>query len=442
MREMKDSGVEWIGEIPEDWNVGKTLYALSMPITDGPHETPELFDDGIPFISAEAVSCGNGHIDFEHIRGFISQEFYEECCKKYIPQINDIYMIKSGATTGKVAKVETQKLFTIWSPLAVFRVEPQRCYYEYLYYFIQSDAYQKQIENKWTYGTQQNIGMRTLEKLMICFPSITQQKLIADYLDTKCSKIDEIIEKQQATIEKLKEYKLSVITEAVTKGINPNVEMKESGIEWIGKIPMKWNVGKTLYALSMPITDGPHETPELFDKGIPFVSAEAVSCGNGVIDFEHIRGYISQEFYEACCKKYVPKINDIYMIKSGATTGKVAIVDTDRKFTIWSPLAVFRCNPDKMNYMYLLYFLQSDVYQKQVQDKWTYGTQQNIGMRSLEKLFVCFPSLDEQRNIADYLNEQCIRIEKNINERKLIIQKLKEYKKSLIYEVVTGKKEV
>lgn len=130
------------------------------------------------------------------------------------------------------------------------------------------------------------------------------------------------------------------------------------------------------------------------------------------------------------------------MIKSGATTGKVAIVDTDRKFTIWSPLAVFRCNPNKMNYMYLLYFLQSDVYQKQVQDKWTYGTQQNIGMRSLEKLFVCFPSLDEQRNIADYLNEQCIRIEKNINERKLIIQKLKEYKKSLIYEVVTGKKEV
>ena len=442
MREMKDSGVEWIGEIPEDWNVGKTLYALSMPITDGPHETPELFDEGIPFISAEAVSCGNGHIDFEHIRGFISQEFYEECCKKYIPQINDIYMIKSGATTGKVAKVETQKLFTIWSPLAVFRVEPQRCYYEYLYYFIQSDAYQKQIENKWTYGTQQNIGMRTLEKLMICFPSITQQKLIADYLDSKCSKIDESIEAHQAIIEKLKEYKLSVITEAVTKGINPNVEMKESGIEWIGKIPIKWNVGKTLYALSMPITDGPHETPELFDKGIPFVSAEAVSCGNGVIDFEHIRGYISQEFYEECCKKYVPQINDIYMIKSGATTGKVAIVDTDRKFTIWSPLAVFRCNPNKMNYMYLLYFLQSDVYQKQVQDKWTYGTQQNIGMRSLEKLFVCLPSLDEQRNIADYLNEQCIRIEKNINERKLIIQKLKEYKKSLIYEVVTGKKEV
>ena len=137
MRKMKDSGVEWIGEIPTNWQVGKTLYALSVPITDGPHETPELFDSGIPFVSAEAVSCGNGHIDFKHIRGYISQEFYDECCKKYIPQRNDIYMIKSGATTGKVAKVETDKIFTIWSPLAVFRCHPKRYHHEYLYYFIQ-----------------------------------------------------------------------------------------------------------------------------------------------------------------------------------------------------------------------------------------------------------------------------------------------------------------
>ena len=251
MRKMKDSGVEWIGEIPADWNVGKTLYALSMPITDGPHETPELFEEGIPFVSAEAVSCGNGHIDFEHIRGFISQDFYDECCKKYIPEMHDIYMIKSGATTGKVAKVETEKLFTIWSPLAVFRTNPKKCFYEYLYYFIQSDAYQKQIENKWTYGTQQNIGMRTLEKLMICFPSIDQQMNIADYLDVKCSKIDEIIEKQLSIIEKLKEYKLSIITEAVTKGINPDVELKDSTIDMCEQIPVHWGISQNRYLFSL-----------------------------------------------------------------------------------------------------------------------------------------------------------------------------------------------
>ena len=79
MRKMKDSGIEWIGEIPENWSVGKTLYGLSMPITDGPHETPELYEEGIPFVSAEAVSNGNGKIDFEHIRGYISKEYYDEC---------------------------------------------------------------------------------------------------------------------------------------------------------------------------------------------------------------------------------------------------------------------------------------------------------------------------------------------------------------------------
>lgn len=125
-RKMKDSGIEWIGEIPEDWEIVKTLYVLTMPITDGPHTTPELFDEGIPFVSAEAVSCGNGQIDFNHIRGYISKEFYDECCKKYIPKMNDIYMIKSGATTGKVALVNTNRVFTIWSPLAVFRCDEQK----------------------------------------------------------------------------------------------------------------------------------------------------------------------------------------------------------------------------------------------------------------------------------------------------------------------------
>ena len=118
---MRDSGIPWIGEVPEGWKIPKTLYVLDMPITDGPHITPQLYDDGIPFISAEAISSGK--IDFNHKRGFISEEFYKLCCLKYIPQKNDIYMVKSGATTGRVAIVDTDDVFTIWSPLAVFRAD-------------------------------------------------------------------------------------------------------------------------------------------------------------------------------------------------------------------------------------------------------------------------------------------------------------------------------
>lgn len=431
MREMKDSGVEWIGEIPEDWNVGKTLYALSMPITDGPHETPELFDEGIPFISAEAVSCGNGHIDFEHIRGFISQEFYEECCKKYIPQINDIYMIKSGATTGKVAKVETQKLFTIWSPLAVFRVEPQRCYYEYLYYFIQSDAYQKQIENKWTYGTQQNIGMRTLEKLMICFPSITQQKLIADYLDTKCSKIDEIIEKQQAIIEKLKEYKFSIITEVVTKGINPYVEMKDSTIDMCEQIPVHWDISQNRYLFSLREEKNykPLEEVRLLslytDLGV-FPHGEQEERGNKAVKAE---GY--KVVYE----------NDIVVNIILAWMGAIGRSAYDG---VTSPAYdIYKPNEDVCSryyhYLYRTKPFSAECYKYGrgiMAMRWrTYSSE-------FKSIKVPVPPYVEQCQIADYLDSKCDMLDKTIADRNKAIDKLQEYKKSLIYEVVTGKKEV
>ena len=273
-------------------------------------------------------------------------------------------------------------------------------------------------------------------------PSFPEQQAIADYLDWKCGEIDELITLQEEMITKLQSYKQSVITEAVTKGLDKNVLLKDSGIKWIGEIPKHWEASKTLFVLSMSITDGPHTTPELFETGIPFVSAEAVSFGNGRIDFSHIRGYISEIFYQECCKKYIPQIDDIYMIKSGATTGRVAIVDADIKFTIWSPLAVFRCNKERMLPRFLFYQLQSNGYQKQIELNWSYGTQQNIGMRTLEKLILSVPPLPEQYSIADYLDKKCSEIDKQISIKQQKIEKLKEYKKSLIFECVTGKRKV
>ena len=431
MREMKDSGVEWIGEIPADWNVGKTLYALSMPITDGPHETPELFEEGIPFVSAEAVSCGNGHIDFEHIRGFISQDFYDECCKKYIPEMHDIYMIKSGATTGKVAKVETEKLFTIWSPLAVFRTNPKKCFYEYLYYFIQSDAYQKQIENKWTYGTQQNIGMRTLEKLMICFPSIDQQMNIADYLDVKCSKIDEIIEKQLSIIEKLKEYKLSIITEAVTKGINPDVELKDSTIDMCEQIPVHWGISQNRYLFSLRDEKNykPLEEVRLLslytDLGV-FPHGEQEERGNKAVKAE---GY--KVVYE----------NDIVVNIILAWMGAIGRSAYDG---VTSPAYdIYKPNEDVCSryyhYLYRTKPFSAECYKYGrgiMAMRWrTYSSE-------FKSIKVPVPPYVEQCQIADYLDSKCDMLDKTIADRNKAIDKLQEYKKSLIYEVVTGKKEV
>ena len=129
------------------------------------------------------------------------------------------------------------------------------------------------------------------------------------------------------------------------------------------------------------------------------------------------------------------------MIKSGATTGNVGIVETNDIFTIWSPLAVFRCNKE-VYFKYLYYFLQSSIFQEQVKNKWSYGTQQNIGMRVLESLYLTYGDCNEQENIANYLDDKCIKINNAISLKEEGIDKLESYKKSLIYECVTGTREV
>ena len=368
--------------------------------------------------------------------------------KKEIPQkliVNkgDILICSrngSAELIGKAAFIELQMVATFGAFMMIFK-GTSNIYHKYLFYIVTSCISQY----KWLFTTA-TINQLTSSMLGEIFaPFINnnlEQKPIATYLDQKCGEIDELITLQEEMITKLQSYKQSVITEAVTKGLDKNVPLKDSGIEWIGEIPEHWEASKTLFSLSMPITDGPHTTPELFETGIPFVSAEAVSFGNGRIDFSHIRGYISENFYQECCKKYIPQIDDIYMIKSGATTGRVAIVDTDIKFTIWSPLAVFRCNKERMLPRFLFYQLQSNGYQKQIELNWSYGTQQNIGMRTLEKLILSVPPLSEQQSIADYLDQKCCEIDELISIKQQKIEKLKDYKKSLIFECVTGKRKV
>ena len=130
------------------------------------------------------------------------------------------------------------------------------------------------------------------------------------------------------------------------------------------------------------------------------------------------------------------------MIKSGATTGRVAIVDTDEIFTIWSPLAVFRCNKELMLPKFMFYSLQADFFQMQVQLGWTYGTQQNIGMRTLEHLKICVPPLEEQIKISDFLDKKTIQVDSLIENKQKQLNSMNKHKASLIFEYVTGKKRV
>lgn len=430
MHDMKDSGVAWIGAVPSDYRTASigSLFTIKKDIIGREPETVlSITQTGI---RPKDLSSNEG-------QNASSYAHYQ------IVNVGDFAMNHMDLLTGWI---DISKYEGVTSPdYRVFTLNDKEMSADY---FLR--VFQYYYTNKVFFSFGQ--GVATLgrwrlpainfKKIDVPVPPVLEQQRIVSAIDEKVGKVDALIANVQTQIEKLKAYKQSMITEVVTKGLDPSVPMKNSGVDVYPSVPEHWNVQKTLTTLTMPITDGPHTTPELLSEGIPFVSAEAVSCGNGGIDFDHIRGFISREFYDECSKKYVPQRDDIYMIKSGATTGRVSVVDTDRIFTIWSPLAVFRCNPDVVHFRFLYYFLQSSAYQRQVQFGWTYGTQQNIGMRTLERLKVFVPPLDEQYAITECLDAKCIQIDRLVAIKQAKIEKLEQYKRSLIYEYVTGKQEV
>lgn len=428
--QMKNSGVGWIQDIPTGWGV-RVLFQLADQVKN---KNKDLAEKNLLSLSYGKIK----RKDINNPEGLLPESFdgYN------IIEANDIVLrltdLQNDHTSLRVGQAKERGIIT--SAYTTIRpsafVNPQ-----YLYYVLHAYDLIKGFYGMGA-GVRQGLNYDEVKAIKVPFPSVEDQRRIVAYLDDQVSQIDSIIEEAKASIEEYKRWKESIIFEATTKGLTADVPMRDSRITWMGEIPVGWRVTKTLRCLSMPITDGPHTTPELYDTGVPFVSAEAVSCGNGRIDFSHMRGYISEEFYNECCKKYVPKIDDVYMIKSGATTGRVAIVDTDKKFTIWSPLAVFRANTNRIMPMFLFYALQSDYYQKQVELGWTYGTQQNIGMRTLETLKICLPPLDQQKEIVQYLDEKCGYIDEIINAKESVISDIETYKRSLIYETVTGKRKV
>jgi len=437
----KDSGVKWLGEIPSHWETRTLKYCCSLKGRIGWNG---LRSEEFQYSSYAYLVTGQDFIGSEINWSKcyqISQERYDE--DPYIQLNNGDMLITKDGTIGKVAKVTNLDKPACLNS-GIFVIKQKGTYFNqgFLYWMLCSNVLKEFNIYTQTGATIAHLYQNVFENMPCILPPLSEQNAIASYLDSVTTQIDVAIAQQKKMIELLNERKQIIINNAVTKGLDPNVNMKDSGVDWIGEIPEGWEVRKTLFCLSMPITDGPHETPQLHEDGIPFVSAEAVSCGNGRIDFDHIRGYISKEFYNECCKKYIPKLHDIYMIKSGATTGKVALVDTDRIFTIWSPLAVFRCDESIMYYDYMFYVLQSTLYQQQVQLGWSYGTQQNIGMRTLEKLKVPVPPINVQKGIAYYIIDKCKPIDDAIciaNKQTTLLQ---ERKQIIINEVVTGKVKV
>lgn len=436
--EYRDSGIEWIGNIPRNWDIVPLKFSCSLKGRIGWNglKSDEFKANSYAYLVTGQDFSGQ-NIQWDKCYQ-IDKERYDE--DPFIQLKNGDLLITKDGTIGKIAIVsDLDKPACLNSGIFVLKQTKHNYFPKFLYWLLSSKLL-KDFNCVNSSGTTiQHLYQNVFENMPLLTPSLHEQELIANYLDGKISAIQDVISQKNDLLSQLSNYRTAVLSEYVSHGSNSKVVLKKTGNQFIPTIPESWTIQKVLRCLEMPITDGPHTTPELFDDGIPFVSAEAVSCGNGRIDFNHIRGYISQEFYDECCVKYIPQKDDIFMIKSGATTGRVAIVDTDRIFTIWSPLAVFRSDKSKMLPMYLYYTLQAPLFQQQVELGWSFGTQQNIGMRTLEQILIPVPPLEEQEQIISRIQEKVVVVDECISETKSQLDDLEKYKQSVIYEAVTGR---
>lgn len=434
----KDSGVEWLGQLPEGWDTVKLKHVVeaSRPITYGIVQAGANKDDGIPYIRPADMSEENGVIDPEAILR-TTNEIASNYARSMIKTGDIICSI--GPSFGKVMItpdwLNGGNLTQGTARVAIGSSHNTR----YYFWTLRSLTSFAQWEASVGGATFRALNLGPLANTSAFRPTKLEQTAIATFLDRETAKLDTLITKQEKLIELLQEKRHAVISHAVTKGLDSNVKMKDSGLEWLGLVPEHWNRTAIKHVVSMPITDGPHETPTFYDEGIPFVSAEAVSAG--WIDFNKVRGYISKEDHEKYSKKYHPRIGDVYMVKSGATTGITAIVDTDIEFNIWSPLAVVRCG-EKMLPRFALLFMRSQNFLEAVSLNWSFGTQQNIGMGVIENIAITIPPIDEQTLIVDFIDSETTKIDTLIEKSKKSIELAKEHRTALISAAVTGKIDV
>lgn len=277
-----------------------------------------------------------------------------------------------------------------------------------------------------------------IKKTWFALPNVQAQRSVMDYLDSETSRIDSLIDRKQRFIDLLLEKRTALITHAVTKGLDPNVEMKDTGVEWLPVIPSGWDAMQIARVLAANVTDGPHETPEFIDEGVPFLSVDGIQDGELV--FDGCR-HVSAEDHERFCKKTRVRRNDVLMGKA-ASTGKIARVKTDREFSVWSPLAVIRVRDRVMDSAYFEYALKAYPSQVQIDLFCNSNTQKNIAMSDIPRIVLPVPSLQEQREIVAHLECELNALDRLAGKTRESIELLTEYRTALISAAVTGQIEI
>ncbi len=427
MREMKDSGIAWIGAMPRAWKMN-TIAQIFLQV--------KCKNTGLQEKNLLSLSYGKvKRKSIDTVEGLLPESFdgYN------IIEKDDIVLrltdLQNDHTSLRVGLAEERGIIT--SAYLTIRNRSNFCP-KYLYYYLHSFDIAKGFYGMGA-GVRQGLNWDGVKWLKILAPSVPEQERIAAFLDAECAEIDAVLEKTRASIEEYKKLKQAVITQAVTKGIRGDRPMKDSGIEWIGEIANEFAVYKFKYLLKTPMQYGANEAGITFDKTLPrYIRITDITSD----------GRLKQDnrlcIEDTVAKPYILQDGDLLFARSGGTVGKSFLYKQsygNAAFAGYLIRAVVNRTIAVPEYVY--YYTNSSIYDTWKNSIFIQSTIQNIGADRYSNMPIIVPNnIEEQRSIVEYLNERCVGIDALIRKKQQYLTEIENYKKSLIYEYVTGKKEV
>ncbi|MDA3810828.1 MAG: restriction endonuclease subunit S [Spirochaetaceae bacterium] len=418
--EYKNSGVEWIGEIPEHWSLTKVKFISTC--LDGAR---------IPLNATERSEM-NGDIPYwgaNNIVDYVNDYLFDE----------DLILLgEDGAPFfDKTKDVAFNVSGKIWpnNHVHVLRPEKRKVDSRFYKYALNCSDFHLYISG----STRDKLNQSDMNEIYIRNCDLNEQKQIANFLEHETAKIDTLIEKQIQLIKLLKEKRQAVISHAVTQGLNPDAPMRDSGVEWLGEVPEHWEVAPTKHLCKF-IKDGTHLPPPRVDNGIPLLSVRNIIDSKFV--FREDDSNISKEDYQDLCRSFIPEQGDVLLAIVGATLGKVAIVNKMSKFHIQRSLGIFRVDPNKMSNETLFYIFSSTSFQSLLWEYVGFSAQPGIYLGTLENFTLPVPPLEEQIKINDYCKSNTLKFDLLIKKAEKGIKLIQERRTALISAAVTGKIDV
>ena len=428
----KDSGIQWLGEIPSHWKALKIKNIFKVFAGATPDSNNQEFWDGdIAWVTPADYKSFDHYLSFG--KRFITRKGYESCATTLVPAGSIIFSKRAPIGSVVLAKNE---LCTNQGCLSC--VPTDKAISNYFYYAL--CIFTEALELFGAGSTFKEISAFDFSNFRIPYPSLAEQEVIAAYLDLKVGQIDAILSEKEAMVEQLKQYCKSLITETVTRGLNPNVTLKDSGIDWIGQIPSHWQIIKLAYTAigeNTSFIDGDWiESPYIKESGIRYVTTGNVTP----LHFKNEgNSHISEEdFNKLNCTEVFP--GDILISRLNEPLGKACIVpDIGERLVTSVDCVIYRPNTEKYDSKFMVYYLNNDQYTKYLSTIGRGTIMKRVARSMLAKTPVIEPPLEEQRAIAEFLDKRIASTEETISELQSQIEDLKAYKSSVITEAVTGK---